>query len=74
MPPPVPTAGSTDGITVLEPSKALDALNLSERQVLSINRRMLAANGAPDTFPNFVREGFNVKVFGDGYVQDGPNK
>jgi hypothetical protein len=37
-------------------------LSLTERQILDTNRRVHAANGAPDDFPAFVRSGFDVKV------------
>lgn len=37
-------------------------------QLLTLNRRIQAQNRVPVDFPGFVREGFNVKVLGDGYV------
>lgn len=36
-------------------------------QVYALNRRVQAQNRAPDNFPGFVRNGFDVKVVGDGY-------
>ncbi len=37
------------------------------RQVLNLNRRIQTQNRVPDGFPGFIREGFDVKVLGDGY-------
>lgn len=39
-----------------------DALSLSEAVVLDTNRKVHAANGAPEDFPGFVRVGFDIKV------------
>jgi hypothetical protein len=36
-------------------------------QVLALNKRIQAQNRAPLDFPNFVRNGFDVKVLGDEY-------
>lgn len=41
-----------------------------EKLVLTLNRRIQAQNRVPVDFPGFVREGFNVKVLGDGYVTE----
>lgn len=37
-------------------------------QVYNLNRRIQAQQRAPLDFPGFIREGFNVKVVGDGYT------
>jgi len=36
-----------------------------EKRLLDQNRRMQKVNGAPEDFPNFIREGFEVKVITD---------
>lgn len=41
-----------------------------EKRLLEQNKRIQNANGAPPDFPNFIREGFNVKVVTpDKYVR-----
>ncbi|KZV45080.1 hypothetical protein F511_29401 [Dorcoceras hygrometricum] len=41
-----------------------------ERRLLEQNRRIQRENGVPDEFPNFVREGFTVRVVTSGdYVK-----
>ncbi|KAM7261243.1 hypothetical protein ACFE04_026718 [Oxalis oulophora] len=41
-----------------------------ERRLLEQNKRMQKENNAPDEFPNFVREGFEVKVLAsENYVK-----
>lgn len=41
-----------------------------EKRLLEQNKRIQNANGAPPNFPNFIREGFNVKVMTpDNYVR-----
>ncbi|KAI3919124.1 hypothetical protein MKW98_016677 [Papaver atlanticum] len=41
-----------------------------ENRLLEQNKRVQAGNNAPDDFPNFVREGFEVKVVtSDNYVK-----
>lgn len=40
-------------------------------QIFSLNRRVQAQNRAPDDFPGFIREGFDVTVVGEGYEMDG---
>ncbi|XP_019093118.1 PREDICTED: peptidyl-prolyl cis-trans isomerase FKBP20-2, chloroplastic isoform X3 [Camelina sativa] len=41
-----------------------------ERRLLEQNKRIQRENNAPDEFPNFVREGFEVKVVAsDNYVK-----
>ncbi|CAL9781984.1 unnamed protein product [Musa acuminata subsp. burmannicoides] len=42
----------------------------NERRLLEQNRKIQEANSAPEDFPNFIREGFQVKVVtSDGYVK-----
>uniref|UniRef100_A0A804L7X8 peptidylprolyl isomerase n=1 Tax=Musa acuminata subsp. malaccensis TaxID=214687 RepID=A0A804L7X8_MUSAM len=42
----------------------------NERRLLEQNRKIQEANSAPEDFPNFIREGFQVKVvISDGYVK-----
>uniref|UniRef100_A0A1J3DQC9 Peptidyl-prolyl cis-trans isomerase FKBP20-2, chloroplastic n=1 Tax=Noccaea caerulescens TaxID=107243 RepID=A0A1J3DQC9_NOCCA len=41
-----------------------------ERRLLEQNKRIQRENNAPDEFPNFVREGFEVKVVAsDNYIK-----
>jgi FKBP-type peptidyl-prolyl cis-trans isomerase len=41
-----------------------------ERRLLEQNKRIQRENNAPDEFPNFVREGFEVKVLAsDNYIK-----
>lgn len=39
-------------------------------QIFALNKRIQAQNRAPDDFPGFIREGFDVTVVGEGYVMD----
>jgi hypothetical protein len=39
-------------------------------QVLTLNKRIQKQNNAPLDFPSFVREGFDIKVLGEGYQVD----
>lgn len=55
---------------LLLPLPHLPPLRLPALQVLTLNRRIQAQNRVPVDFPGFVREGFNVKVLGDGYVTE----
>lgn len=36
-------------------------------QVLILNRRIQKQNNSPEQFPNFIRDGFNIKVLAPGY-------
>ena len=38
-------------------------------QVLEINKRVQRQNNSPNGFPNFVRQGFDLKVVADGYTK-----
>lgn len=42
------------------------------RQAVANNLKIQTQNQVPFDFPTFVREGFDVKVIADGYIQD-PN-
>mmetsp|Transcript_5199 Transcript_5199/g.11337 ORF Transcript_5199/g.11337 Transcript_5199/m.11337 type:complete len:280 (+) Transcript_5199:134-973(+) len=59
-----------EGKTTLISEADVERLTLSEKQVYSLNRRVQAQNRAPELFPGFIREGFDVKVVGDGYIMD----
>lgn len=63
----VPTQGFGEGRTVLLTAQEVAALTPSEKQVLMLNKRIQAQNRCPIDFPTFVREGFNIKVIGQGY-------
>jgi FKBP-type peptidyl-prolyl cis-trans isomerase len=39
-------------------------------QVFTLNRRVQAQNRAPDDFPGFIREGFDITIVGEGYQMD----
>eukprot|EP00878_Enallax_costatus_P004669 GHUV01004917.1.p1 GENE.GHUV01004917.1~~GHUV01004917.1.p1 ORF type:complete len:339 (+),score=73.34 GHUV01004917.1:140-1018(+) len=49
---------------------ALKNLTPTNRQIFALNKRVQAQNRAPDDFPGFIREGFDVTVVGEGYVMD----
>lgn len=42
-------------------------------QIYTLNRRVQAQNRAPDDFPGFIREGFDITVIGEGYQIDPTN-
>lgn len=45
-----------------------DSLPTTARQVLEYNRRIQRQNNAPEDFPNFVREGYDMTLLvDDGY-------
>ncbi|GIM03285.1 hypothetical protein Vretimale_8049 [Volvox reticuliferus] len=60
--------GPPEGNATLISTADVEVLASQEKLVLSINRRIQAQNRVPGDFPGFVREGFDVKVVGDGYV------
>ena len=37
--------------------------------MLEINKRVQRQNNSPNGFPNFVRQGFDLKVVADGYTK-----
>ena len=39
-------------------------------QSLENNRRIQAQNNAPQDFPAFVRNGYDIKIMADGYDRD----
>ncbi|GLC49207.1 hypothetical protein PLESTB_000194000 [Pleodorina starrii] len=62
-----PAIGPPEGVATLISTGAAENLTSQEKLVLSINRRIQTQNRVPGDFPGFVREGFDVKVVGDGY-------
>ncbi|CAH2063394.1 unnamed protein product [Thlaspi arvense] len=51
-------------------AKAKSKSPYDERRLLEQNKRIQRENNAPDEFPNFVREGFEVKVVAsDNYIK-----
>jgi hypothetical protein len=42
-------------------------------QIFTLNQRVQAQNRAPDDFPGFIREGFDITVVGQGYMLDTSN-
>lgn len=48
----------------------LRPLQLLLLQVFTLNRRVQAQNRAPDDFPGFIREGFDITIVGEGYQMD----
>jgi hypothetical protein len=47
-----------------------ESLAISARQILEINKRVQRQNNAPEDFPLFIREGYNMTLLVDGYVQE----
>mmetsp|Transcript_5844 Transcript_5844/g.14534 ORF Transcript_5844/g.14534 Transcript_5844/m.14534 type:complete len:218 (-) Transcript_5844:307-960(-) len=62
-----PGGPSLDGVVTLMPEATLATITPSEKQVYALNRRVQAQNRVPDNFPGFIRNGFDVRVVGDGY-------
>ncbi|GLI61967.1 hypothetical protein VaNZ11_004533, partial [Volvox africanus] len=60
--------GPPEGNAILISTADAEVLTSQEKLVLNINRRIQAQNRVPGEFPGFVREGFDVKVVGDGYT------
>eukprot|EP00262_Sarcandra_glabra_P003310 TRINITY_DN1396_c0_g1_i2.p1 TRINITY_DN1396_c0_g1~~TRINITY_DN1396_c0_g1_i2.p1 ORF type:complete len:262 (+),score=31.24 TRINITY_DN1396_c0_g1_i2:99-884(+) len=57
-------------VTLSASGKVKSRSPYDEKRLLEQNRRMQEANNAPENFPNFVREGFDVKVVtSDNYVK-----
>jgi FKBP-type peptidyl-prolyl cis-trans isomerase len=61
---PMAEEGTTTLVGIEEAGKTLSP---TAKQILALNKRVQAQNRAPRDFPAFVREGFDVKVLGDGY-------
>ncbi|KAG2443665.1 hypothetical protein HXX76_002014 [Chlamydomonas incerta] len=59
--------GPPEGNAYLLSSTDVAALNSQEKLVLNLNRRIQTQNRVPVDFPGFIREGFDVKVVGEGY-------
>jgi FKBP-type peptidyl-prolyl cis-trans isomerase len=60
----------TGDVSLLTLAAAERDLTPTDRQVLELNRRVQAQNRAPPEFPAFVRQGFDIKIIGDGFVAD----
>ncbi|PNW73911.1 hypothetical protein CHLRE_13g577850v5 [Chlamydomonas reinhardtii] len=69
-------ASAADGASVVGPPEGnafllsateVAALTSQEKLVLNLNRRIQTQNRVPVDFPGFIREGFDVKVLGEGY-------
>lgn len=60
----------TGNVSLLSTAAAQQQLTPTDRQVLALNRRVQAQNRAPPEFPAFVRQGFDIKIIGDGFVAD----
>ena len=57
-----------EGTTRLQTTdETLAAMTPTDRQVYEINRRVQAQNRAPEGFPGFVRDGFDITIVADGY-------
>ncbi|CAN7135005.1 unnamed protein product [Brassica rapa subsp. narinosa] len=57
-------------LTLPSSAKTKSKSPYDERRLLEQNKRIQRENNAPDEFPNFVREGFEVKVVAsDNYVK-----
>ncbi|GBF95621.1 hypothetical protein Rsub_08603 [Raphidocelis subcapitata] len=54
-------------ITLATNEEAAGKLTPSDKQVLALNRRVQAQNRAPEDFPGFVRQGFDILIVADGY-------
>ncbi|KAL2612264.1 hypothetical protein R1flu_023956 [Riccia fluitans] len=58
--------GEAEAVVATTRSEAKEAPSpFDEDRLLQQNRRMQKLNGAPDGFPGFIREGFDVKVVTD---------
>lgn len=53
--------------------EATRSMTPTDRQIFTLNKRVQAQNRAPDDFPGFIREGFDITVVGEGYQLDGSN-
>ncbi len=62
--------GDEDGRTLVLGLAAVDLLNDQQLKVFEYNRRIQAQNKAPPGFPVFARDGFDMRVFCDGYERD----
>jgi len=59
-----------EGKTSILATVAVEQLDDQQLKVFEYNRRIQAQNKAPRGFPVFVRDGFDMAVFCDGYKQD----
>ena len=75
LPPPNEILGkpkSTDpdaDSTILLASAEVEGLNDADKRVLKQNKQIQSQNRAPKDFPIFVRKGFDMLIFTDGYKQ-----
>lgn len=67
----LPFVGSSSLLLALSASGKVKGTNpYNEKRLLEQNKKVQQANNAPDDFPNFVREGFQVQVVtSDKYVK-----
>ncbi|PRW56838.1 Peptidyl-prolyl cis-trans isomerase FKBP20- chloroplastic [Chlorella sorokiniana] len=57
------------GQTFLVPQSAVAEFTAAQKQLLEYNLRTQRQNNAPLDFPAFIREGYDMTVVADGYVQ-----
>jgi len=63
-----PTAPKeVDGKIEMIPRDAAQQLSRTQKQVYDNNLRVQAGNNAPQGFPTFVREGYDMTIIADGY-------
>lgn len=60
---------SEEDLTILLATSEIDALNEKDAKTLKLNRQIKSQNRAPKDFPDFVRRGYDMLVFADGYEQ-----
>lgn len=66
----VPLVSTGLSIALTASAKVKSTSPYNEKRLLEQNRKIQEANNAPEDFPNFVREGFEVKVMtSDRYVK-----
>ena len=63
-------AGDGEGRTLVLGLASVDQLDDQQLKVFEYNRRIQAQNKAPPGFPVFARDGFDMRVFCDGYERD----
>ena len=70
-PPPgsLPQKSDDEDSTILLSTSDVDNLNEVDAKALKQNRQIQAQNRAPKGFPEFVRRGFDMFIFADGYTQ-----
>jgi len=78
-PTPSPSASTPSAVTVVGDDEKdsiillttadIEALNEVDKKALKLNRQIQSQNRAPKDFPEFVRRGFDMLIFADGYKQ-----